>query len=138
MRHLPPGRTSRLSMRALWNPFGFHQCTRCSGRVHASQTSPTGASNTRVTTRFRSFLAADMLLLLSLDLAQIDPQAIQAVLPELAVALQPLHRVLERHGLDAAGAALGVTPARDEARALQHLEVLGDRGKGHVERFGQL
>src|SRR4051812_46118325 len=138
MRHLPPGRTSRLSMRPSLNPFGFHQCTTCSGRVHASQTSATGASKTRVTNRFRSFFTADIPLFLSLEIAQVNAQSIEPFVPELAVSLEPIDRILERSRLEPAGAALGVAPTRDESCAFQDLQVLGDGGQADVERLGKL
>ena len=38
----------------------------------------------------------------------------------------PVQRAIERAGFQVAGAELGVAPPRDQAAALQHLEVLGD------------
>src|SRR5579872_5275640 len=53
-------------------------------------------------------------------------EAIEALLPVLAVPLEPLVGLGERLGFEATGPALRVATARDESRTLQHLEVLRD------------
>ena len=78
------------------------------------------------------------LLVLSLHLVEQGVQALEVALPELAVALQPFGGFRERLGLEPARPSLRVAAARDQAGALQHLEVLGDRGLAHRERLGQL
>ena len=65
-------------------------------------------------------------------------EALEARLEQRAVVLQPAGGVGQRLGLEPAGAALGVAAARDQAGALQHLEMLGDRGLAHRERLGEL
>jgi hypothetical protein len=65
-------------------------------------------------------------------------EAQEVALPEFGVALEPFVRGFERLGLEPAGAALRVAPARDEASALENLDVLGDRGLAHRERLGEL
>ena len=65
-------------------------------------------------------------------------EPIEPGLPDLPVSTDPLDGVIERCGLEAAGPVLGVLSSRDQPRALEHLEVLGDRLEAHVERFGQL
>ena len=47
-------------------------------------------------------------------------------------------RAVERPGLQVAGPELRVAPPRDQAAALQHLEVPGDRRQRHGEGSGQL
>src|SRR5207237_10621974 len=48
-------------------------------------------------------------------------------LPKPAVGLQPLCSLGERLRFDPRGASLSVTSPRDQPRALEHLQVLGDR-----------
>jgi hypothetical protein len=73
-----------------------------------------------------------------LQLLQVNVQAIEALLPKAAIIFEPGVDALERLELDPAGAPLRLAAAHNEARALQHLEMLGDGGKAHVERPGQL
>src|SRR5258708_39116285 len=91
---------------------------RCSSRVQACHTRPTGASNTRVMTSVRrsaiataSFLAAMLALLfgflrlcvsffafLRLQFLQIDIETIKAFLPEPAIVFEPVvHRLARIH-----------------------------------------
>src|SRR5262245_36581070 len=111
--------------------------------VSAFHTSATGASKTRSTTSASSFVArllfAFIFLLLSgflvlaLQLLEVAAQLVQALLPEAPVELDPVGDALERAGLQAAGAPLRFAAALDQARALEHLEVLGHRRQAHVE-----
>src|SRR5271166_5421734 len=120
-------------------PCGPHQRAMCSGCVHALNTSRRGASMTRVTTSSRSavLMFASTALLLALQFLQVALEAVEALFPEDAVVLQPVGRTLERARFQPAWAPLCLTAAGDQAGVLQHLEVLGDRGEAHVERFGQ-
>jgi hypothetical protein len=61
-----------------------------------------------------------------------------ALLPVLPVGRDPVGDQLETARFQAARPALGVAAARDQAGALEHLEVLGDRGLAHVVRFSEL
>src|SRR5262245_46991946 len=105
-----------------------------------------GASKTRVTTSALSspwvaalgFALAAILLLLRLQFAQVIVQAVETLFPEAAITFQPVVHLLERTRLDATGPPLRLAPAQDQAGALQHLEMLGDGGKAHVEGFGEL
>jgi len=65
-------------------------------------------------------------------------EPIEGGLPEFAVLFEPLTGFGEWGGGEAAGAALGVAVAGDEAGALEDFEVLGDGGLGHGEWLGQL
>src|ERR1700704_992514 len=85
-----------------------------------------------------SLSLASTLLSLGLQLAQIVVQAVEALLPEAAIALEPVVDVLQRARLDAAGPPLLLAASCDQARALQDLEMLGHGGKAHVERLGEL
>src|SRR6266496_676104 len=125
-----------------------------SGFVQASNTSARGASNVRrvtmvglsgaaMTSSFRDVAMGLLLFLLfrgwlALQLLQDVVEARVALLPVLAVRRDPVGDQLEAARLEAAGAALGVAAARDEAGPLEHLEVLRDRRLAHVVRFGQL
>src|SRR5919198_5340796 len=96
-----------------------HQRLTCSGFVIASNTSSLGASNSRVSRISRSegvidwnvplFAAvpAIMFVLLCLKLVQIRIQPIEALLPDVAIALRPVDHVLQRCRPDPAGAPLG-------------------------------
>src|SRR5262245_17209983 len=116
----------------------------------ASNTRRAGASNRRVRTISRSegvvtlkvslFAArtAGMSLLLRFQVLQVHLELVEASLPDVAIALRPLGDLLERARLDPAGPPLGLAALGDEARALQHAQVLGDAGQAHVERLRQL
>ncbi len=85
---------------------------------------------------FPAFAATPFLL--RLQLAQIVVQAIQALLPEAAIMLEPPSGILERARFEPARAPLRLAPARDQTGALEYLEMLGDGRKAHLERLGQL
>src|SRR5262245_42515464 len=99
VRQRPPGRKSSSHDR-LTAPRGPHHCLMRSGSVHALKTRLQGASKTRVITSSRSVVGEEglffsaMLLLLSLDIAQIFTQAVQAVFPERAIVFEPVDRLL--------------------------------------------
>ena len=78
------------------------------------------------------------LVLLRLEFAQVVVQTIEALLPEPAIAIEPVVDVLEGGGLDPAGPPLRRAAARDQAGPLQHLEMLGDGREAHLERRGEL
>src|SRR5215208_7221195 len=65
-------------------------------------------------------------------------QRVELALPELPVARDPLEGV--SHGLvdEAAAAGTSLLGALDEARSLEHRQVLGDRGQRHVEWLRKL
>src|ERR1043166_4208190 len=100
--HSPPGRTSILRI-VFVKPFGPHQWMTWRGSVHIRHTSSRGASNTRVAAISRSLvvaaLAAAMLLLLFFQFAEVVVEAIEALLPKLFVAIDPVGRVLQRRRL---------------------------------------
>src|ERR687887_2878852 len=85
-----------------------------------------------------SLLLLRLCRFLPLDMAQVGVQAVEALLPELAVPLDPVVDVLERSRVEATGSPLRLATACDEARPLEHLEVLRDPRQGHVEGLGQL
>src|SRR5205085_661547 len=74
---------------------------------------------------------------LGLDLGEEVFEPVEIGLPKTAIALDPFIRGIERLDLDPAGAALTVAAARDEACALQHLEMFGDRRLAHRKGPGQ-
>src|SRR3954454_13501496 len=78
------------------------------------------------------------LLLLRLEFDEIIVEAIETLVPELAIAIEPVVHLLEGAGLDPARPPLRLAAARDKTGALQHLEMLGDGGKAHGERLGEL
>src|ERR1700674_479519 len=85
-----------------------------------------------------ALLLASTLLLLRLQLVQVFVQAVEALVPEAAIVVEPVVNVLQRRRLDPAGPPLRRAAARDQAGALQYFKMLGDGGKGHVEGFGEL
>src|SRR5690349_9689964 len=64
--------------------------------------------------------------------------ALEAALPEAAIGVDPRGRLLERLGVEVDGAELRHLAAGDQAGALQHLEVLGDRLNRDREALGEL
>src|SRR5215468_8284599 len=139
---LPPTRSSPLCSVKL-NPRGQDHCASSCGSVQARNTSSRGALKVRRKFNSRSAVAlfrtlASMSLLLSLQLAEVAVEAAEAALPVAAVALGPLRYLAQRLGLQAAGARLSAPAAAHESRALEHLQMLGDRGLAHGEGAGQL
>src|SRR3989442_14697737 len=70
-----------------------------------------------------------------LELIEQRVEALVVPFPQPAVAFQPPGRLAEPLGLEAARPPLRVTAARNQAGALQHLQVLGDRRLAHRERL---
>src|SRR5438093_4606100 len=143
-RRTPPGRTSSSQIGAEKCSGGNHRAN-CFGSVHARYTSSRGASNTCVVMSVRSaggvtvlLVPLFMRLVLPLQFSQMVFQAIEALLPELAITLHPVGGFLETLRLEPARPPLRVATARDEAGTLQHFEVLGDGWKRYVERLCQL
>src|SRR5580704_16061038 len=140
----PPGLTSMTRVVRV-KPRGPYQRAMCSRSVHILHTSARGARKTRVAVISRStvvstasLLVMSMLLLLALKLLEVIVQAVEALVPEAPVVIEPPGRVPERTRPEPAGPVLGVAAPRDEPRALEHLEVLRDGGEAHLERRGQL
>src|SRR5580704_3471962 len=151
-RKAPFGRRS-ISQTASGRPLGSHQCATCSALVQASKTTARGASKMRVITISRSVgvviftvpmffigdlslsLRASTVLLLLLRLFQVSIQAGKFLLPEAAKGLHPVSDILERNCHERARTPLRVAPAPNEARALKHIEVLGDCRLAQGERL---
>src|SRR3954447_20376100 len=107
-----------------------------SGSVHARNTRSRGASKTCVIRTSRSPATAS---LISFSLrAQVRVESVHACFPRLLPRLHPLDGLVERVGLQAARAPLGLLAANDQARALEHLEMPRYRGQAHLERLRQL
>src|SRR5215813_896580 len=141
-RQTPPGRKSKACV-VVVKPFGPHHCARCFGSVHTENTSARGASSTRVPTIERGSCLRSMLLftatwllpfVLRLDRPEVVTKPVEPLLPEPAVLLEPLIGFFESPHVDATGAHLRIAGPRDQARALQHLQMLGNRRQAHVER----
>src|SRR6185312_12012727 len=130
--HSPPTRKSNFSS-VLVNPFGPHQCTTCSGLVIASHTNSRGASIKREMIISRSLVSAlfaalfflsSTFLPLSLKFFKIHIQAIQTLLPVLAILLDKIGDFTQRRSIEPAGSPLRLTTLRHQPCALQNLEVL--------------
>jgi hypothetical protein len=65
-------------------------------------------------------------------------EAVEASLPEATVLLEPFGGVLQRRSPQARGPKLRRATARDQAGALEYLEVLRDRLDADREGLGQL
>src|SRR5688572_33330411 len=86
---------------------------------------------------FLSVLAT-IFLLLHLHFAQILFKAVEALLPEPPVAIDPISDVFQRCGIELTRTPLRIAPLGDETGPLQHFEMLGYSRQTHVERRGQL
>src|SRR3954451_4342718 len=120
-RIAPPGRNS------IWGvgnvkPAGPHQCTRCSGLLHVSNTSARGASKTRVMRSSRvSLLFSGMGLrflrrvrgrdVRGLKPAQVVVEAIEALLPEVPVVFEPRDSIFHGCSLEPTRPPLRVAAA---------------------------
>src|ERR1700677_1098728 len=146
----PPGRKS-ISQVARGPPAASHQQATCSGFVQASKMSSRGASNSRVSLMVCDSRSMTMpvfcvaacvngisLLLLSFHRGQVSVEIVQAALPLLTEGLDPLGDVLHRKRRKSARTPLRVATAFDEARMLEHLEMLGDRRLTELKRLHQL
>jgi hypothetical protein len=76
--------------------------------------------------------------LVGLQLGEIVLEAIDTRLPEGAEPLEIRVGLLQWLGPERTRAELRILAAYDQSRPFQHLEVLGDRRLGHVERRGEL
>src|SRR3954462_14173272 len=117
-RHAPPGRTSIAIVSSGTSASGPpNQSANASGSVHSRQTRSGGASKTRVIVRpsRRGFGAGSAI--------EAPLQRVEALLPEAAVALEPLRRVAQRRAAQPRRAQLGRAAALDQARALEHAQV---------------
>src|SRR5213593_4962902 len=65
-------------------------------------------------------------------------ETVETVFPKNAVALHPLCGFAETVRLEPCRSPLRVAPARNQSCVLEHLEMLRDRRKGHVERLREL
>src|SRR3954451_3694408 len=72
-----------------------------------------------------------------LQLLQVRVEAVEALVPVSAIALEPIVDLAQRAGLEAAGPPLRFAAAHDQPRALEHLEVLRDGGEAHREGLGE-
>src|SRR5258708_12498383 len=140
-RNTAPARKS-ISHIGQEHPFGINQGVRCLGLVQGLKTSLGGASKMSTIVSSRSptlvktsfllgifSLLAGMFLLLFFEFFQIIVEAIEALIKEPAIVRHPISDVLERTRLEPAGPPLRFTGARDQAGALEHLQVLGHGGK---------
>lgn len=83
-------------------------------------------------------LRASTLLILLLHLFQVSIQAGKFLLPEAAKGLHPVSDILERSRHQRTWTSLCNAPARGEACALQHIEMLRDRRLAQDEGLHEL
>src|SRR6201988_2262540 len=154
-RYLPPTRTSiSQERRDMPIDFGAHHRLNSSGLVHASNTMRAGPLKVRVTTSSRSdfrstvvrfFMGAGSLplfasinLLLPFQFLDNLVQLVEACVPQLAVPLDPLRFFLQPTQTQPAGPHAPDLLGGDEARLLQHADVLLHACEGHAELFGEV
>src|SRR3954462_12957757 len=94
-RHSPPGLTSiEIVDSGTSVPRPPHQSENDSGSVHALNTSSRGASNVRVIVMPSLVAGASVISGSLLDVSQVLVEAVEAPFPQLAVALEPVERLL--------------------------------------------
>jgi len=71
-------------------------------------------------------------------LAEVPPERIQPRFPEAAMLVQPARRGLQRAWHEHHPVRATLDASSQEARGLEHAQVLRDSGQRHVERFRQL
>src|SRR5215210_8695081 len=124
----------RTCSRGVSKSSGPYQSATSSGSVQARKTSSRGASKIRVISTSWAAAAAGVESAIVLFLpAQMRVEPVHAPLPDPLAGLHPLHGVVERLGLHAAGPPLGVAAAGDQPRPLEHLEVPRDGRQAHGE-----
>src|SRR5215212_5020160 len=74
----------------------------------------------------------------ALELPQMRVEAVDALSPDGAVALDPGVGLVERLGAERGGPCLSRPPPRDQAGPLEHLQVPRDRRLAHRKRLGEL
>src|ERR1700754_2255766 len=84
--------------------------------------------------RFCAAASPIFLVLFFLQLLEVVVEAVEALLPELAVGFDPAGDLPQGLRLDLAGAALRIAAARDEPCVFQDLQMLRDVRQRHVER----
>src|SRR4051794_30724995 len=135
----PPGRTSidRESSGTITS-LPPHHAANDSGVIHASNTASGGAANVRVTVEPTDSVMGVALLGLFLPLSQVLIERVEAAIPEMPIAIDPVSRRSERDRVQSRRPPLGIASTGDQARLLEHLQVLRDRGQRHVERGGDV
>src|SRR3954468_11504224 len=73
-----------------------------------------------------------------LDVVEVGVETFEALLPVPPVQADPIGHVAERGCAQTTRPPLRLTTLLDEASALQHPQVLGDRGLAHLEGFGEV
>src|SRR5262245_27474626 len=132
IRHAPPARTSIATVWSGTSPLGApNQSANASGSVHSRHTRSRGAWNTRVSEMSASSSAIRAGIL---PVAQPPVQPVEARLPEASIAVEPRGHLAQRLSAQPRRPQLGVAAALDQAGALEHPQVLGDRLHGDRER----
>src|SRR5215204_1596220 len=129
----------RIRSRGVSKCSGPYHAATWSGSVQARNTLSRGASKMRVISTSCSVpcTGVESLILLSFP-AQVRFESVHPALPGLLARLHPLHRLVERLGLQPARSPLRLAAADNQPRALEHLEVARDRGQADRERLRQL
>jgi hypothetical protein len=73
-----------------------------------------------------------------LQLLDVRVHAVESIVPDVPVLLGPARYFGERGGVEFAGTELGVATASDEPIVFEHFDVLGDCGKGEIERGSEI
>src|SRR5215211_4804650 len=133
----PPTRASMRTLSrgtSMWA--GPYHAATSSGSVHALKTCSRGASKMRVIRTSWSVLTSSVIGFSFA--AQVRVEAVHLLLPGALARLHPCNRLVERLGVQPAGAPLRLAATHDQPGALEHLQVARDRGQAHRERLGEL
>src|SRR5262249_36684701 len=139
-RRVPPTRTSIFAT-GMVAPSGPNQALKCSGSVHICQTRATGAS----TMRSISTASAEPLSVIAVacpsswpELFEVVVHPVEAGLPDGPVSFGPSRDLLKWCGVQGARSVLGSLTPHHQTGSFQHLDVLRDGRKCHLERLGEL
>src|SRR4051794_18429955 len=112
------------------NSSGPHHSATCSGSVHACHTCSRGASKVRTIETWWCWdcVAESGIALSSLEVVEVRSEPVHPALPQRAIRRHPLRCLLERLDPQRARPVLRRAVAGDQAGALEHLQVPGDRG----------
>src|SRR5215216_2209074 len=138
---MPPGRRS-ISHSVVVNGTGANHFTRCSGVVHASQTSSRGTSTIRSKSRSSSGSGRCLFGIvdtpLPIDVAKVGVELIEPQLPRATLFHHPTFRRLQGRRREPVRPDSSSLLRRHQPAPLQHAKVLRERGQRHAEGLGKV
>src|SRR5262252_1085078 len=138
-RYRPPTRRS-IAISGQAKDLGPIQRFMCSALDHSANTTDAGALKVRT---INSSLSATLFFRTPItfpfaEFLEVGGHLVEALLPEAPIDRQPVVDGLKAFWLELARPPLCLAAARNEASALEHLEMPGDRRQADLEGFGQL